>query len=47
MGLQTERGGGDHERNGEKTRCEERERQGAENGRSVADKDREISVKLK
>lgn len=31
---------------GEKTRCEERERQGAENGRGVADKDGEISVKL-
>lgn len=31
---------------GKKTRCEERERQGAENGRGVADKDGEISVKL-
>lgn len=31
---------------GKKTRCEERERQGAENGRGVADKDGEISVKV-
>lgn len=46
VGLQTEHGGGDHERNGKKTRCEERERQGAVNGRGVADKDGEISVKV-
>ncbi len=34
------------EEQGKKQDCEERERQGAENGRGVADKDGEISVKL-